>query len=85
MESAGVAVPAAAPAGEAAMTLRERLAQPQPLRFGEFARLIGYSPVTVRKWIAAGIVRTVAPPYGGSHRRIPASEAVRLCMDLGIS
>lgn len=63
--------------------LLARLEDPRPLRVHEVAELVGYSLPTVRKLIGAGVLRTVAPE-GLVERRVPITEARRLCRDLGI-
>jgi excisionase family DNA binding protein len=63
--------------------LLERLEDPRPLRVHEVAELTGYSLPTVRKLIEARVLRTVVPE-GLIERRVPITEARRLCRDLGM-
>lgn len=61
--------------------LLARLEDPRPLRVHEVAELTGYSIPTIRKLIEAGAVATVGLAV---ERRVPITEARKLCRDLGI-
>lgn len=63
------------------MTVRDRLNEGTPIRLGEFARMIGYSREKVRRMVEAEVVETVRLP-GTIERRIPTSEAERICKEL---
>lgn len=58
------------------MTFVERIRHGAPLRIGELATYLGYSREQVRKWIRAGVIKTVALEM--SDQRIPVDEAARI-------
>jgi len=59
------------------MSFRDRLDEGTPLRFGELARLLGYSREQIRKWANAGALETVRP-IPGAQRRVTVGEAERI-------
>ncbi len=61
--------------------LLARLQDPRPLRVHEVAELTGYSIPTIRKLIEAGALGTVRVTV---ERRVPITEARKLCRDLGM-
>jgi hypothetical protein len=66
-----------------AVVLAKRLKDPRPLRPGEFAKLLGETPETVRKWLDTG---ALASSRSGptQHRRITTLEAERFWRDAGL-